>query len=106
MLVSSVDGHVVVQVEGEVDAATSPQLLDSLLCASAAHGPCNVVVDLRDVVLMDASGVNALVGADRGLRDDGSHLVVCGPSQRLTRLLELSEVGDYLDVRPAWAAMR
>jgi anti-anti-sigma factor len=105
LLVSSVQGHLGVQLEGEVDMDSSEQLLDSLLCASTAHGPCNVVVDLRDVTFMDSSGIQALVRADQALRDDGSHLVLCGPSRMVRRLLELCGVGDYLDVRPAWAAI-
>jgi anti-sigma B factor antagonist len=97
------DGHVRLKVEGEIDMAVAPQLLDSVLCAGLAFDHHNIVVDSSEVTFMDSSGLAALAEADRRLRDQCSHLVVANPSKQITRILELVGLDGQLDIRPAWA---
>jgi anti-sigma B factor antagonist len=99
----AVDGQVRLEVEGEIDRAVAPQLLDSVLCAGLAFDHHNIVVDLTDVTFMDSAGLAALAEANRRLRDQCSHLVVANPSRQITRILELVGLDDQLDIRPSLA---
>ena len=99
------EDHVVrLAVEGEVDTSTSAQLLDSVLSAAVAHDQHHIVIDLRDVGFIDSSGLDAIVQANRRVRDLNAHLVICNPSRTLRRMFEVTGLDDVLDVRPEWAA--
>ena len=99
--------HVVrLAVHGEVDMSTAPQLLDSVLCAAVTHDRHDIVVDLRDVSFMDSAGLNAIVLADRRLRDLDTNLIVSNPSRTVQLMIEVTDLDDILDVRPCWAASR
>ena len=56
------------------------------------------------VVRLDSAGLNAIVSADRWVRDLNAHLVVCNPSRTVQLMIELAGLDDRLDVRPCWAA--
>jgi len=74
---SVVDGRTVVQVAGEVDVYTAPQLrefLDQEIDAGHHH----LVVDLSGVSFMDSTGLGVLVGRLKQIRlHDGSMRLVC-----------------------------
>jgi anti-anti-sigma factor len=80
-----------VEVSGEVDMATAPELRARLLDA-IAEGEGAVVVDLAHVDFMDSSGFAVLVTASQRLRSAGRDLVVRGArapvlsAMRMTRL--------------------
>jgi anti-anti-sigma factor len=97
-------GVVRMELEGEIDMSVAPELLDTVLCAAIAHERHNIVLDLQNVYFMDPAGVQALVEADRRLRDETSHLVICNPSTNVLTVLEATGVADQLDVRPCWLA--
>jgi anti-sigma B factor antagonist len=96
------DGQVRLEVEGEVDRAVAPQLLDSVLCAGLAYDHHHIVVDLAAVTFMDSAGLSALAEADRRLREQCSHLVVANPTKQIIRIFELVGLDDQLDIRPSW----
>lgn len=91
-------------IEGEVDMSTAPQVLDSVLCAAVAHDRHDIVVDLRDVGFMDSAGLDALVVADRRLRELDAHLIVSNPSRTVQLMIEVTGLDEVLDVRPGGAA--
>jgi anti-sigma B factor antagonist len=68
--------HVVVQVGGEIDVATAPELGDFLRIVTTRDHP-HLVLDFTEVTLLCASGLTALLIAQReaGLLE-GSLLVV------------------------------
>jgi anti-sigma B factor antagonist len=99
------DGHVRLEVEGEVDRAVAPQLLDTVLCAGLAYDHHHIVVDLAAVTFMDSAGLRALAEADRRLRNQCSHLVVANPTKQISRIFELVGLDDQLDIRPSWPSI-
>jgi anti-sigma B factor antagonist len=97
--VTARDDTVRLRVLGEVDVTTAPKLLDSILCAAIAHGPCKVVVDLRDLTFIDSTGIHGLAMADRWLRAQRCHLIVVDPPEMVQRVFAITGVDDLLDVR-------
>lgn len=78
------DGICVVELEGEIDIATA-RAVHTRLTEKVAHS-C-VVADLAAVAFIDASGVNALVGAMREAAREGRHLCLAAPPRQLSRIL-------------------
>ena len=91
------DGVFVIAVEGEADMTTAVKFNESFFSA-ARSGVRRVVADLTGVTFIDTTMLNALVvGHRRMVRDHGSFAVVCsGP--RVTRVLEITGLGQILDV--------
>jgi len=74
---SVVEGRTVVQVVGESDVYTAPQLRERLDQEIEA-GHYDLVVDLSGVSFMDSTGLGVLVGRLKQIRlNDGSMKLVC-----------------------------
>jgi len=88
------------EVSGEVDVVAAGHLLDSVLRAASSCERHNlVIVDLANCTFMDSRGVAALIAADRRVRDLCSHLVVTNPQMHIARLLAITGLDGYLDIR-------
>lgn len=80
----------VIELAGEAELATVGPLRDALAAAQEAEGP--VVVDLREVTLLDSSGLAALLNAQRRLTRAGrklSLIVTPGPVARILAVTKL-----------------
>ncbi|MDH7570900.1 MAG: STAS domain-containing protein [Armatimonadota bacterium] len=78
-----------VSVAGEVDVFTAPRLRETLL-ELERDNIHHVVLDLERVAFMDSVGLGVLLGALRRARAGGGNLVLCGASERLRRLFEIT----------------
>ena len=87
------DGMAVVHLRGEIDIATAEDVFTRL--AEAVAESCTVV-DLSDVGFIDASGVNALVGALRVAAGHQHHLLVASPPRQLNRILDVLDLHGTL----------
>lgn len=68
-------GWAIVSASGEVDVATSPELLAALEDASTRSG--KLIIDLSGVTFMDSTGLGVVVQAKRAFEaDDALRLVV------------------------------
>jgi len=80
---SVVDDRTVVQVAGEIDVYTAPQLRE-LLDQQIDAGRYQLVVDLSGVSFMDSTGLGVLVGRLKQIRvHDGSMQLVCAQDRVL-----------------------
>jgi anti-sigma B factor antagonist len=85
-----------VRVTGELDLAAAPILAHAL--SQAEERIKRVVLDLRELTFMDASGVHVIVDADVRATAAGRGLVlVRGPSQ-VDRVLELTRASASLEI--------
>ena len=91
------EGTFVIAVDGEADMTTAVKFNESFFSA-ARSGVRRVVADLTAVSFIDTTMLNALVvGHRRMVRDHGCFAVVCsGP--RISRVLEITGLGQILDV--------
>jgi anti-sigma B factor antagonist len=90
-----VDGVLIVEVEGELDLSTVPDLVEALRDPGDAQG---VVIDLLLLNLMDSSGLHALIAAQRRLHADGKQLSVLCPDGSVRRILQLTGAETVLTV--------
>lgn len=93
------NGHVVVELRGEIDLAVAGLVRDQLMSA-ANRSNAQVVVDARPVTFIDSSGINALIRVrDRAAALRGSfHLVA--DQHPVLRVLELMQLERALFLVP------
>jgi anti-sigma B factor antagonist len=84
-----------VRPRGELDLCSAPELREAL---RAQRGP--VVLDLRELAFIDASGLHVMVEADVRARRDGLDLTVL-PGPVAGRLLGLTGLGARLPIAAA-----
>jgi anti-sigma B factor antagonist len=88
----------VVNVVGELDQATVPELEGTLEEAIGAR-PAGLVVDLSDCGFIDSSGLATIVGARERLNSgDGHRFGICCADAQVRRLLEITGLDTALGV--------
>jgi anti-anti-sigma factor len=95
---SEVEGVRLVEVFGELDLATAPQLCAHLDDARRARVR-RCVLDLTGVAFCDSTGLRALLGASQELRVAGGRLAIaCVPGGAVARLFEIVGAREALRV--------
>jgi anti-sigma B factor antagonist len=104
--VESLDADIVaVHVRGEIDMATTPELVERLL-PLAESGPPGLVVDLSECEFMGAAGIHALEEMKAALLRRGGRLAVVAPDGIPLRVLEVTGMTKALTVVPSIDAAR
>ena len=92
---NQVDGRTVVQVRGEIDAATCDELAAALTAATRSDAALEL--DVSGVTFIDSSGLRTLVLAQQHLGDDRK-LVVRGPDATFKRLLAITGLDEVFEI--------
>jgi anti-sigma B factor antagonist len=100
----------VVEVTGELDIVTAPELCARLDAMRNLPRP-RMLVDLTDVDFCDSTGLRALLGAASEVRAHGGRFaIVCPPTGDVARLLEVVGAAEWMaihaDSRSGLAALR
>jgi anti-anti-sigma factor len=82
-------GNPVVEVVGEVDAA-SADILRNAIFEVIDGGTPQLTVDMAEVSFMDSSGLRVLIAGYKAAEQAGGALSVRNPSDVVTRLLEIT----------------
>ena len=88
-----VDGVARIELAGELDIATVPEVERALEDALSA-GCRRLVVDLRNLAFMDSSGLVLLTRWDLGARRDGYDLALIRGGEPIDRLFKLAGLDD------------
>ena len=89
----------VVEVVGEVDMATAPELTQAIDAGMLNESVRRVVVDLTDVTFLDSSALNALVHGQRDLTERKIVFRVVSPAdQNVQRIFEIAQLAVALGV--------
>ncbi|HCX14561.1 MAG TPA: anti-sigma factor antagonist [Rhodospirillaceae bacterium] len=97
--VRNLDGSAVVELTGDVDLQTSPNVRQQLLESLDAN-PC-VIVDLSAVNYIDSSGVASLVEAFQVSRKKGSFFALANVSAAALRVLNLARLDKVFSIYPS-----
>ncbi len=76
-----------IKLAGELDSATSTQLLERIEQALAASSARELVIDLEQVSFIDSSGIRAIIVLERRAKEDGIALALVPPPATVTDLL-------------------
>jgi anti-sigma B factor antagonist len=93
-----VDGVTVITAVGELDAYTADKL--TVIAERAMHRPeCHTLhLDLSAISFCDSVGLGALVTIRNGCRSLGMALVLDQPSQRVSRLMQITGLDQVFPV--------
>jgi anti-sigma B factor antagonist len=95
--VSTAGSWTVLNVRGEIDMATCPQLRQEIV-GQIGQGNLNLVVDLGEVDFIDSTGLGVLIGGLKRARGQGGDLRVSGVDDRLEKVFRLTGLGEILVV--------
>lgn len=85
---------IVIEVVGDLDLATAPQLIEAFGGAEDSDRRA-VAFDLAGVRFIDSSGLRAMLEIRK---DDGATMALIAPSDVVTDLLELAKLTDAFDI--------
>jgi anti-anti-sigma factor len=92
----------VVRLRGQLDILFAPDLREVLIDATKRHH--NVVLDLRDVRLLDSTGLGQLVQARQLAESGGGRLCLVGPSAFIVSVMDTMRLSPMFDIFPDTAA--
>ncbi len=87
----------VLTVRGELDAYSAPGLEDQI-ARLISQQVFDVVLDLGQTGFLDSSGLRAILTAQRRLNENGGRMALRGPSEPVTRLLEITGLTDHFAI--------
>ena len=87
----------VLDVHGDIDALTTPDLRKRLMRSTGADHP-HVLVDLADVDFVDAIGLRALMDAHQQAETNDGDLAVVAPRGAVKRVIDLTGVDAVVRV--------
>ena len=99
MIAPTVTQSGALQLEGEIDLHTSPEVAESLR-TMIAKKPKVVVVDLGKVTFVDSSGLAALIEGARNVREYGGKFALIGVQESVQHILEITRLDQVFRVFP------
>lgn len=93
------EGYRVLRPTGDLDVYTVGSLRDALGRMIEENTP-RVVVDLDSVPFMDSSGLGALMGGVRRLREAGGDLVIACTREQHLKLFTITGFGEGVTIAP------
>jgi anti-sigma B factor antagonist len=91
------DGIPVIQIEGDIDLAVSPELRHLLAEHAKARSPA-LVLDCTGVRYVDSSGLATLIEYVRNAQDFGGKFALAGVSNRVRTVIELVRLHEFLPI--------
>lgn len=92
--------HTVLEVGGEIDVYTAPQLRERLI-ELVEGGQQHIVVDMEQVEFLDSTGLGVLVGGLKRVRaQDGSLRLVCG-QERILKIFRITGLEKVFAIYPS-----
>jgi anti-sigma B factor antagonist len=90
----------VLQVTGEVDVYTAPQLREQVV-QLVDSGVRHIIADLRGVDFLDSTGLGALVGSLKRLRTHDGSLKVVASGGRTLRIFQITGLTRSFALHPS-----
>lgn len=91
------EGATVVDVAGELDALSAPEL-DEYIEVVVAQEPAVVILDLSGVDFMDSSGLGMCIKSRKRVRDAGGEMLLVVTTPRVMRVLEITGLNQSIPV--------
>jgi anti-sigma B factor antagonist len=98
--VREITGWTVVNVYGEVDVATTPELRE-VLVGLVGDGATRLILDLDGVDFIDSTGLGTIISALKRARTHGGDLRLVCTQARITRLFEITGLDKAVPLLPS-----
>ncbi len=97
--ITDAEDYRVLRPTGDLDVYTVGSLRDAIGTLIEQESP-KVVVDLDGVPFMDSSGLGALMGGVRRLREAGGDLAICCTREQHLKLFSITGFGEGVSIAP------
>src|SRR5690606_35631825 len=94
---TSENGIVTVELAGEVDYATAPQIRETITIAVEGGVVTAIRVDVAKVTVLGSTGIGTIVVAYRIAREMGVELAVVNPNRFITRLFTVVGADELVE---------
>jgi anti-sigma B factor antagonist len=84
----------------KLDSKIAPDLKSQVILLANDEKKGALVIDLGNISFADSSGLSALLLAHRLYRESGNALVLCNLSDRVEKLLEISQLTNVFTIVP------
>lgn len=86
--------------ENNLNSLIAPQLKSELVLLNT-NGVKNIILDLSAVKNSDSSGLSSILSGQRICKNCDGSFVVCGVSEHLIRLIEITKLSEVLSIVPS-----
>ena len=97
--ITQAEGYRIVRPEGDLDVYTVGSLRDAIGTIIESDDP-HIVVDLDNVPFMDSSGLGALMGGVRRVREAGGDLAIACTREQHLKLFTITGFGEGVSIAP------
>ena len=87
----------IIELEGEVDVYTAPQLKQQMI-SMLEGGARDLVVNLTKVDYLDSTALGVLIGGLKRMREMEGNMVLVCPSPRIRRVFEITGLDKIFDI--------
>ena len=87
----------ILEIEGEVDVYTSPQLKQDIL-QLAETGVNYIIINLSKLEYLDSTGLGVLICGLKRLREANGNLALVGPGMRILRIFEITGLNKIFNI--------
>jgi anti-sigma B factor antagonist len=91
------NGLLVVEVSGEIDLFTAPELKTAITEGLDA-GADKVVIDLTETTFLDSTALGVLIGTVKRLRDNNGALTIVNNDANIARTFEITGLEQILKI--------
>jgi anti-sigma B factor antagonist len=99
ILVSYLKEHAYVVLTGELDGATAPSLVRTLVEVNdTVEG--DLVLDIKKLSFIDSTGLSVFVSQHKNLSAKGRKLVIYAPTAMARRLFQITGLEEVLTIDP------
>lgn len=85
------DGVMIVQVDGEININTSPELRSAFMELVDQQTP-RIVVDFKEVSYIDSSGLATLVEMTQNIKGHNGELALAHVTEKISGIFELTKI--------------
>ncbi len=96
-LFSKGKNSLIVNLCGEIDQYAAAELKGSIDVEIQSFSKRNVIINLKDVEMMDSSGIGLIVGRYKLTTSLGGKFVICNASSNIKRMVELSGITKVIN---------
>ena len=82
----------IVNLHGEIDQYAAAQLKEAIDIELENSPKKNLIFDLKEVSLMDSSGIGLIVGRYKRISTIGGKLLLCNANESVFKMLDLSGI--------------
>ena len=95
----STDDILVVEVAGEIDLFTAPEL-KAAITEGLDDGSEKVVIDLTRTTFLDSTALGVLIGTVKRLRDNDGSMTIVNSDRNIAKTLEITGLDQILKIYP------